>query len=83
MGRSRTHTLFEKRAGDVVLGVVVYLHLHHHSSRVGKVQWAHKNGLIAAAAIRALGTLTSEPTAKSNVDDTYVCPLILATLAHV
>ena len=28
--------------GDVVPGVVVYLHLHHHSSRVGKVQWAHK-----------------------------------------
>ena len=28
--------------GDVVPGVVVYLHLHHHSLRVGKVQWAHK-----------------------------------------
>ena len=29
--------------GDVVPGVVVYLHhLHHHSSWVGRVQWAHK-----------------------------------------
>ena len=35
-------THYSKRVGDVVPGVVVYLHLHHHSSRVGRVQWAHK-----------------------------------------
>ena len=75
-------THYSKRVGDVVPGVVVYLHLHHHSSRIGKVQWAHKNGLIAAA-IGALSMLTSEPTAKSNVkEDTYVCPLTLATLHY-
>ena len=36
-------THYSKRVGDVVPGVVVYLHhLHHHSSWVGRVQWAHK-----------------------------------------
>ena len=31
------------RVGDIVPGVVVYFcHLHHHSSLVGRVQWAHK-----------------------------------------
>ena len=35
-------THYSKRVGDVVPGVVVYLHLHHHSSQVGRVQWAHK-----------------------------------------
>ena len=80
------HTLgFKKRVGDVVgdvvPSVVVYLHLHHHSSRVGKVQWAHKNGLIAAA-IGTLSMLTSEPTAKKKQGkgDTYVRPLTLVTL---
>ena len=67
-----THS--SKRVGDIVPIVVVYLHLHHHSSRVGKVQWAHKNGLIAAA-IGALSMLTSEPTAKSNVKRTRTVPL--------
>ena len=85
-------THYSKRAGDVVPGDVVYLHLHHHSARVGKVQWAHKNGLIAAA-IGALSMLTSEPTAKSNVKKTgmfvlslsrhYISKLHLATLYYV
>ena len=35
-------THYSKRVGDVVPGVVVYLHLHHHSSQVGRVQWVHK-----------------------------------------
>ena len=35
-------THYSKRVGDVVPGVVVYLHLRHHSSRVGRVQWANK-----------------------------------------
>ena len=36
-------THYSKRVGDVIPGVVVYLHhLHHHSSWVGRVQWAHK-----------------------------------------
>ena len=34
-------THYSKRVGDIVPGVVVYLHLHHHSSQVGRVQWAH------------------------------------------
>ena len=70
-------THYSKRVGDVVPGVVVYLrHLHHHSSWVGRVQWAHKlNGLIAAA-IGAFSTLMSEPTAKKQCkEDMYVCPL--------
>ena len=38
------------------------------------------NGLIEAA-IGALSMLTSEPTAKKQCkEDTYVCPLTLATL---
>ena len=35
---------YSKRVGDVFPGVVVYLrhlHVHHHSSWVGRVQWAH------------------------------------------
>ena len=41
------------------------------------------NGLIAAA-IGTLGMLTSEPTAKKQCkEDTYVCPLTLATLHYI
>ena len=71
-------THYSKRVGDVVSGVVVYFHWNHHSSRVGEVQWAHKNGLIVAA-IGALSMLTSEPTAKSNVKRTRMFAFTLAT----
>ena len=59
---------------------MVYLHhLHHHSSWVGRVRWAH-NGLIAAA-IGVLSMLMSEPTAKSYVKRTCMFVLSIATFA--
>ena len=77
VSRWQEPTHYSKRVGDVVPGVVVYLHLHHHSSRVGKVQWAHENGLIAAA-IGTLSMLTSKPTAKSDVKRTRMFVLSLS-----
>ena len=68
-------THYSKRVGDVVPGVVVKLrHLHHHSSWVGRAQWAHK--WTDSGCHRRLCMLMSEPTAKKQCkEDTYVCPL--------
>ena len=68
-----THYL--KRVGDIVPGVVVYLrHLHHHSSCVGRAQWAHKctdsgyHRHLKYADVRV-------HRKKQCKEDTHVCPL--------
>ena len=65
--------------GYEIPSVVVYLrHLHHHSTWVGRIQWARK-----WTDSDALTILMSEPTAKTNVKRTRVFVLSLVTLHYI
>ena len=73
-------THYSKRVEDVVPGVVVYLHLHlYHSSRAGRVQWAHK-WTDSGCHRRPQYADVRAHCKKQCKEDTYVCPLTLATL---